>query len=121
MEKFSLEKRFRSFRFALAGLVTMLRSQHNAWLHALATVLVLILSAAVGLSSMQWCIIILCIGLVWSAEAFNTALEVLCDVVHPDQHPKIKIVKDVAAAAVLLVSIAAALIGAIIFIPYFLH
>lgn len=99
----------------------MLRSQHNAWLHAAATLAVVALSAVVGLTAMQWCIIILCIGLVWSAEAVNTALEVLCDMVHPDEHPKIKIVKDVAAAAVLLVSVAAALIGVIIFLPYFLQ
>lgn len=121
MEKFSLVARMKSFRYALAGLRFMLHSQHNAWLHALATVMVLALSAFVGLSTTQWCIIILCIGLVWSAEAVNTALEALCDVVHPDQHPKIKIVKDVAAAAVLLMSIAAAIIGAIIFVPYFLQ
>ena len=120
MEKFSIQQRLKSFQYAIAGLKTMLRSQHNAWLHALATVAVIALSAVVGLSGMQWCIIILCIGLVWSAEAVNTALEALCDVVHPEQHPKIRVVKDVAAAAVLLVSIAAALIGAIIFLPYFI-
>lgn len=119
MAKFSLQSRVKSFNYAIAGFVTMLRSQHNAWLHALATIMVVLLAAWVGISTIQWCIIILCIGLVWSAEAVNTALEALCDAVHPEQHPQIKVVKDVAAAAVLLMSVAAALIGAIIFLPYF--
>ena len=119
MEKFSLSDRVKSVRFAIVGFLTMLRSQHNAWLHALATVVVLLVSALVDLDAIEWCIIILCIGLVWSAEAFNTAVEVLCDVVQPEQHPKIKVVKDVAAAAVLLMSVAAAIVAMIIFLPYF--
>jgi len=72
------------------------------------------------IDKIEWLIIILTVGVVLAAEGFNTALEKLCDHISPDYHHSIKEVKDFAAAAVLLASISAAVLGLLIFIPYLL-
>src|SRR4029078_7214828 len=95
----------------------MVRSQHNAWIHAGATVSVVAAGLAVGLSRGDWCWIVLAIGGVWTDEALNTAVEFLCDVASPQFHPMVKHAKDVAAGAVLLCAIGACIIGALIFLP----
>ena len=112
--------RVRSFRHALAGLWFVLRSQHNAWLHAVATAAALalagVLEATVAdFAPGDWCALALAITLVWVAEAFNTGLEVLSDAVEPSRHPVIKVAKDVAAGAVLMASVGAAAVGCILF------
>ena len=114
---FTVVGRLRSFRHALAGLLFVLRSQHNAWLHAVVTVLALVLGAVVRLSGDEWCLLALAIALVWVSEAFNTGLEVLADAVMPERHATVKIAKDVAAGAVLLGSLGALVVGAILFVP----
>ena len=109
--------RAKSFAYAFQGLATLLRTQVNARIHALAMVIVVLAAWYWQVSALQWCVLLLTIAMVLSAEAVNTALEILCDKVEPEQHAAIKQVKDVAAAAVLLVAIAAAIIGLIIFLP----
>jgi diacylglycerol kinase (ATP) len=109
--------RAKSFGYAFQGIATLLRSQLNARIHALAMVIVVLAAWYWQVSALQWCVLVLTIAMVLSAEAVNTALEILCDKVEPEQHAAIKQVKDVAAAAVLLVAIAAAIIGLIIFLP----
>lgn len=96
-------------------------TQHNAWLHAGATVLVLALAVVCGLRTWEWVALVLAIVLVWLAEALNTALEFLADVVSPGPHPLIKQAKDVAAAAVLIASAGAAMVGALILGPHLLR
>jgi diacylglycerol kinase (ATP) len=96
----------------------MLRSQHNAWVHAAATVLVIAAGFAMQLSRSEWCWVVLAIVGVWTAEALNTAFELLCDVASPDFHPLVKQAKDVAAGAVLVCAIGAAVIGAMVFLPH---
>ncbi len=118
--KFSWRQRAKSFQFAWEGIVAFFKSQHNAWLHAGATVSVLLLGIWKQLSVTEWIFIVAMIGLVWTAELFNTAIEALCDMVHPGRHPQVKLIKDVSAAAVLVVAIAALIIGCIIFIPKFI-
>ena len=71
----------------------------------------------VSISPYQWLLVLFCIGLVISLEMINSAVEILCDMVTTDFHPKIKIIKDVAAGAVLVASIASLVIGLFIFIP----
>jgi diacylglycerol kinase (ATP) len=115
---FSFSGRLRSGAHALAGIIELLRSQHNAWVHAVATFCVLILATILGVSTAEWCFLILAIMAVWMAEALNTAFEFLCDVASPEFHPLVKKSKDVAAGAVLLSALGAASIGAIIFWPY---
>jgi diacylglycerol kinase len=96
----------------------MIRCQHNAWIHAAATLVVLTAAFLLRVSSGDWCWIILAISIVWTAEALNTAFEFLADATSPEFHPLVRDAKNVAAGAVLLTAIAAAVIGAIIFWPY---
>jgi len=116
-EPFSWAARARSFGFAFRGIVTLLATQHNAWIHAAATVAVVALGVALGVSRLEWALLVFAITLVWTAEGLNTALEWLCDVAAPEYNPLVKKAKDVAAAAVLLAAIGSALIGLLVFGP----
>ncbi len=98
----------------------MLSTQHNAWVHAVATVAVIVTGLYFSVSSAEWVWLILAIIAVWVAEALNTAFELLCDVASPDFHPIVKKSKDVAAGSVLISAIGAVTIGLIVFGPYFL-
>jgi diacylglycerol kinase (ATP) len=112
---FQFTGRIRSFGHAIAGLIRMIRCQHNAWLHAVATGLVGGLGFFFHLSGREWCWVVLAVALVWTAEALNTAFEFLADAASPQFHPLVRDAKDVAAAAVLITAVAATIIGAIIF------
>ncbi len=120
-QPFSIRQRLHSFRYALAGLRTLLQTQHNAWLHAVATVLVIGAGTFFGLTASEWLWLVAAIAGVWVAEAFNTALEFLADAVTREQHPRIGQAKDVAAAAVLLAAIAALIIGLLVLGPHVLQ
>ena len=109
--------RIPSVRFALAGIWTMLKTQQNAWVHALATVAVIATGLFLGVDFEAWRWLVLAIMLVWIAEAMNTAFEFLADLVSPEYHPLVKQAKDVAAGAVLLAATGAVIIGLLIFIP----
>ena len=115
---FTLAARIRSFRYAINGIATMLRSQHNAWLHALATVGVCFAGFQLGFTREEWCWITLAIVAVWTAEALNTAFEFLADVASPEFHPGVQKAKDVAAGAVLISAIGSTLIGVVVAYPY---
>lgn len=106
-----------SFQYAFSGMADMLREESNARIHCIVSVLVIIAGFLFRISAMEWIGVAVSIGLVISAEAFNTALERLADVVQPEQDSRIRDVKDLAAAAVLLCALAAAAVGAIIFVP----
>ncbi len=116
-KRLTFDGRIRSVKFALRGIRTMVASQHNAWIHAAATVVVVAAGLFVGLSGSEWPWIVLAIGSVWTAEALNTAFEFLTDVASPDFHPLAEKAKDVAAGAVLLAAIGAAIIGGLVFWP----
>ena len=96
----------------------MLRCQHNAWIHAGATIVVIAAALLFRISTGDWCWIILAISIVWTAEALNTAFEFLADAASPAFHPLVRDAKDVAAGAVLITALAAAIIGALVFWPY---
>lgn len=98
----------------------MLKSQQNAWIHAFATIVVVIAGFVLNISSGEWCLLVLAIMAVWMAEALNTAFEFLADVASPEFHPLVKKAKDVAAGAVLISAIGAIVIGIIVFGPYVL-
>lgn len=117
---FSFSGRIRSGAHALEGILEMLKSQHNAWVHLVATIGVTVVGTILGVSAAQWCFLVLVMMAVWVAEALNTAFELLCDVASPEFHPLVKKSKDVAAGAVLLSALGASVVGAIIFIPYLL-
>jgi diacylglycerol kinase len=96
----------------------MIRCQHNAWIHAAATIAVVVAAFFFRISGADWCWIIVAISIVWTAEALNTAFEFLADAASPEFHPLVRDAKDVAAGAVLLTAIAAVFIGSIVFWPY---
>lgn len=116
---FRFAARMKSFQYAGAGIVTMLRTQHNAWIHAVLTVAVVVAATLFDVSVAEWCWLILAIMAVWCAEALNTAFEFLADAASPDFHPLVQKAKDVAAGAVLITAIGSATIGYLILFPYF--
>ena len=105
----------RSFRFAGQGILDLFRFENNAKVHLLIAVLVIVAGFYLQISRVEWAIILTQVGLVWAAEAFNTALEKLCDFVSPGIHPQIKAIKDMASGAVLILAIVAVVVGLIIF------
>ena len=115
---FSIGARFASFKFAFSGLWSILKTQHNAWLHLTATALVCIAGVWLKISATDWRWLVIAIALVWFAEAMNTAFEYLCDVVSPEFHSSVKKAKDIAAGAVLICAAGAASLGAMVFLPY---
>jgi diacylglycerol kinase len=94
-----------------------LRTQPNVRIHALATFCVVMLGAWLGLSRVEWAVLTLTIGMVWTAEFFNTAFEAVIDLASPEIHPLARIGKDVSAAAVLMAAITSVIIGLIILGP----
>ena len=123
MHMYTMKKRFirrlNSFSHALRGMAHLVRTQPNARIHLLATLLVCAAGGYFSLGRREWPWLIVAMVLVWSAEAFNTALEQLADAVHPERHPGIGQAKDAAAAAVLFAALGAAIIGVLVFAPHF--
>lgn len=117
---FTLTGRLQSFRHALHGIGLMLKSQHNAWLHAFASICILAVGGLFRLSDGEWCWIILAIMAVWTAEALNTALEFLADAASPEFHPLVKNAKDVAAGGVLISAVGSVVIGLLVLGPHLL-
>ncbi len=109
-----LQKVLLSFTYAWAGISWAMRTQRNLQIHAAATAGVLVLGCLRQVSAIEWCVLFLCIGLVWMAELFNTALEVLCDRVRQEHDERIRRVKDTAAGAVLVAAVTAAIVGIIV-------
>ena len=107
----------KSFGYAFTGLYELIRSEPNTRIHLFATVCALIAGILFRISKSEWCVILMVIALVWTAEAFNTAIEKLTDHLFPEYHETARFAKDVAAGAVLVCAIAALVCGLIIFIP----
>lgn len=112
-----MKLRLRSFRCAIAGVAHLLKTQPHARWHVLATVVVTALGLSCGIQRGEWLALLLAMALVWTAEAFNTAIEFACDAVTQEQHPLIGRAKDLAAGAVLLAALFAVIIGVIVFAP----
>ena len=108
-------------RHAFVGIWVMISSQHNAWIRAAATIIVIATGLFFGLAKAEWCWIVLAIISVWTAEALNTAFEFLTDVASPGFHPLAGKAKDVAAGVVLITALGAVVIGLLIFGPYVLR
>lgn len=116
-DAFSIKGRLKSFQYAFEGLNSFFCTQHNAIIHLVMTLLVFSAAVLYNVTKMEAIAITLAIGLVWTAELFNTAIEKLADLVSKEYHPAIKFIKDVSAAAVLLSALAALITGGIIFLP----
>ena len=109
--------RGRSFRYAFSGWWFVIRTQQNAWIHAVVSVAVVIVSFWLGLTSTEWALILVAIAMVWTAEFLNTALESVVDLASPEHHHLAKTCKDVGAAAVLIASGSSIIIGLLILGP----
>jgi len=117
---FSLKKRLLSFRYAFKGIAHLVIREHNFRIHLIAMVLVIAAGLILGLSSAEWLVIIITIGMVLITETLNSVVEKLCDIIAPGEDTRIKIIKDMMAAAVLIAAIISVVIGLIIFIPHIL-
>ena len=108
-----------SFSHALEGIINTIRVERNLKIHFMIMVCVIMVGLIVKLSVYEWIVCIVLFGLVISAEMFNTALEKTMDYINENYDEKIRFIKDASAGAVLVLSIASAAIGLIIFIPKF--
>ena len=111
------KKLINSFKYAIEGIISSFRTERNMKIHVLAMIIVIALGFFFKLDKVEWSLIIIAIVSVISAELFNTAIETVVDMISPEKNPKAKLVKDIAAGAVLVVAIGAATIGFIVFEP----
>lgn len=115
--RFSWGARAKSFGYAWSGLRIVLQKEHNTWIHLALTLLAVLFGILLHISRVEWMALLIVMALVWITEILNTCIEKIMDFVHPEYHPKVKIIKDMAAAAVLIMAIVAVIVGGLIFIP----
>lgn len=120
-QKFKISARLKSFVYAINGIKLYFKSQHNVRIHLSIALLVLIFGFLFKISLTEWGLVLVAMGLVLSAEGFNSAIELLCDLVSPEQNKRIGQVKDIAAGSVLVSAIFAALAGWVVFVPKILN
>jgi len=116
-ERLTLSRRARSFRYAFEGWWFVLRTQPNAWIHALISTAVFVVAVWLRLPGRDWAVLVLTITGVWMAEFTNTAIEAVVDLMRPEPDPLAKVAKDVSAAAVLLGAIGAVIVGLLLIGP----
>lgn len=114
--KFSIIKRLQSFKHAFNGLKILINEEHNTRIHVVAAVFVICLSLVLKINTLEWLAIIICIGMVFIAEIFNSAIENICDFISPEKHQSIKKIKDLSAAAVLISTLISVSVGGIVFL-----
>jgi diacylglycerol kinase (ATP) len=119
-QRFSVRGRLRSFYYAGAGLRKFFWVEHNARIHLAAAIVVAVLGWWLKVSHTEAVALVIVIGLVWVTEMLNTCIERAMDFITREKHPEIKLIKDLAAGAVLIATLTAVIAGAIIFIPKFL-
>ena len=116
-QSFSITKRIKSFKYAFAGLKILLKQEHNARIHLAATFVAILAGVFFKISTSEWSLIVFAIVLVFVTEIINTAIEGISDFISPQKNEKIKIIKDLAAASVLVAAIGAIIIALLVFIP----
>ena len=114
---FNLHARGQSFKWAFEGIRDFFKSEPNALIHFVITVMVVSVAAILDVRDMEWVALIIVMGMVWAAELFNTAIEKTMDLLSPEKDPRIKFIKDISAGAVLITAFIAIITGLIIFIP----
>ncbi|MGC9150513.1 MAG: diacylglycerol kinase family protein [Microbacter sp.] len=112
---------YKSFYFASKGIYIAFKGALNIKIHLMAAIITLLFAFLFQLDMMEWIAVLICIGMVFSAEIFNTAIEKLVDHVSPAWHARAGSIKDMAAGAVLIVSFIAMIVGLLIFIPKILQ
>lgn len=116
--RFIVSKRLDSFRFAFHGIKMMITTQHNTWIEILLASVVIVLGIIFRITTAEWIAVVLATGFVLAAEAFNTAIEFLTDLVSPDQNTSAGVIKDISAGAVLIAAATAFITGLIVFWKY---
>ena len=116
MKQFFLD-RLRAIGHAFRGWGFVMRTQRNAWVHAFISTAVIILAIWLHVAPLDWALLVLAMGMVWSAEIMNTAIEAVVDLASPVHHPLARVGKDVGAAAVLIAAGAAVIIGLLVLGP----
>lgn len=116
-KKFAFDKRLKSFKYAFEGIFHLVRHEPNARIHIIAAIIAVIFGWYFEIDKSEWLAVVLCIGIVLITEIINTAVENVCDYISPANHHKIKIIKDLTAAAVLLSAVMSVIIAACIFVP----
>ena len=116
-EKFSIRSRLISFTHASRGIRQFVWREHNARIHFVATVAVVIAAIVLKVKGAEGAALAIVTGMVWMAEMINTCFERLANHITKERHPEIKIIKDLAAGAVLVAAIVAVIVGLFIFIP----
>lgn len=120
-KKFSALSRLKSFRYAFDGLMTLFTEEHNAIIHLAILIIVIIAGLFLGITKYDWIVIAIVSSLVFASELFNSAVENLSDIVVPHNDKRIKKIKDMAAAGVLVSAAGAAIAGVLIFLPEIIY
>jgi diacylglycerol kinase (ATP) len=115
--KHFLSTRIQSFGYAFRGWWHVIRTQQNAWIHAVVSTSVILLALWLDVPARDWAVLLLTIAVVWAAEFFNTAIEAVVDLSSPSKHPLAEVGKDVGAAAVLIAALASVGVGLLILGP----
>ena len=110
--------RVKSFRYAFKGAFLLITTEHSVITQSLLAAILIISGFLFHITKTEWLFQVLVIGLVLSIEGLNTAIEKLCDFIHPDHHKKIAVIKDIAAGAVIFAALTALVVGLIIYLPY---
>ena len=118
-QRFSIKARIKSIKTAINGIMIVAKEEHNAWLHIIATLTIIIIASRLKITAIEGSLLIFAIGLVWTSEAFNSAIEALANEVSGAYSIGIKKTKDIAAGAVLISSLTALAIGLLILLPKF--
>ena len=116
-QRFSFKARIKSIKTAINGIMIVAKEEHNAWLHIIATLAIIIIASRLNFTVIEGSLLIFAIGLVWTCETFNSAIEALADEVSDRYSIGIKKTKDIAAGAVLISSLTALAIGLLILLP----
>lgn len=112
---FSFAARIRSFGYAINGIIAFIKSEHNAWLHLAATIVVISMGIIFSINAMEWVAICIVMGMVWITEMINTCVEKIMDELTNEKRPSIAFIKDVAAGAVLTAAILAVIVAVFVF------
>lgn len=120
-DKFSIRKRVQSFKYASEGLQVLFKEEHNSRVHLIVMITAIGFGVALNVSWLEWCLLVLCFGLVFVLEIVNSAIENLCDLISIEKNEQIKKIKDLAAASVLVSAVTSIIIGLIVFIPKLLN
>lgn len=116
-KKFSIQDRLKSFTYSWDGIKALLRTEHNTYIHLVCMVLAFALGFVLRISRIEFMVLVVVVFMVLVAEVFNTAIEKTMDFISLEKHPQIKLVKDLASAAVLLTAVGAVIVGLLIFVP----